>query len=430
MLCCPKRTTASRQMNRLFPSPVPFPLLVLALLSLAPQAALAVDVRLCTDLGAIDVALDERNAPGHTANFLHYVRTGFYTGTVLHRVVAESMVQGGAYDLHLQQRQPDAPVRNESSNGLSNRRGTIAASRSEDPDSATSRFFFNLSDNPHLDATEETPGYTVFGRVTAGLDVLDAIAALPTRRVGDLPDVPVPLIEVRSVTMLPSEASFGLGDISDPARLQAAFEAARASGDAAETLAAIDALRRNCIELDGEQHIAEAEAAIELGQVERARYGLAQYLAKATALDPLLPRAQRLDASLPAKPQASRIEALAADCRRPSAPTIPDGRVADLRTMQATESAVRQHRQLGERYLSCMKSLLDSGRLNEPETIDATQRHNRMVEELTAVATRFNEAVRDFKAAHEQDFGANTALRSSPESGSRPIQGDRNENIQ
>jgi cyclophilin family peptidyl-prolyl cis-trans isomerase len=324
------------------------------------------------------------------------------------------MVQGGAYDVDPERRSPDEPVADESSNGLSNRRGTIAASRSEDSDSATSRFFFNLSDNTHLDATPDAAGYTVFGRVTAGLDVLDAIAALPTRHVGDLSDVPVPLVEVQSVTRLPRTASFGLGAESDPASLRVAFEAARDSGDAAETLAAVDALRRNCIALDGQQHIADAEAAIELGRVDRARYGLEQYIAQATALDPLLPRAQRLLAGLPARPVPSRIDALVADCRRPAAPTIPDGRVADLSTMQAIESEVRRHRQLGESYLSCLTSLLDSGRLNEPETIEATRRHNQMVAELTAVATRFNTAARAFKAAHAPDFGTDSASRSLP----------------
>ena len=369
----------------------------LLLLCLSP-AALAVDVRFCTSEGAFVVALDDRSAPLHAANFARYVQSGFYTGTVLHRVVPGSMVQGGSFGPDLERRRPGSPVRNESQSRLSNERGTIAASRGQDPDSATSQFYFNLSDNPHLDAAPGTPGYTVFGRVTSGLDVLDRIAALPTRSVGELSDVPEPLVELESVSLLPRAAAFGPTAEPDAAALAAAFDDALASGDSTAVIDAVDALRRGCVTLDGRQHVAEAEAALALGFVDRARYGLEQYLAGATTLDPQLPRAQRLHAGLPVE-RSSDIDTLLASCEAPAAPSIPDGRTAELETLRAIEGAVLRYRQSGEVYLACVARLLDGGTLGELETIDATARHNAVVVEMTAVVTRFNDAVRAFREA-------------------------------
>jgi peptidyl-prolyl cis-trans isomerase A (cyclophilin A) len=364
---------------------------------LAAPAAFAIDVRLCTAEGAIDVELDEQNAPANAANFARYVQDGFYSGTVIHRVVSGSMIQGGSYNLALERRRPNGPVANESRNGLSNLRGTIAASRGDDPDSATSQFFFNLSDNVHLDATRDAPGFTVFGHVTAGLDALDRIAELPTRRSGDLEELPVPLVELQSVTTLGRAALFGLSVETDPEQLQSDFDAALIRSDATATLAAVNELRRGCIGLNSRQYLAEAEAAIELGRFDRARYSLEQYLARANTADPLQPRAQRLLAGLPEPRRPNNIDELLAHCQRPAAPSIPDGRFAEMQTMQAIEIAVLRYRQLGQLYIACVAQVLDRGELNEAETIDATERHNQMVVELTAVLSRFNQSVRAFK---------------------------------
>jgi peptidyl-prolyl cis-trans isomerase A (cyclophilin A) len=366
--------------------------------ALSPQA-FAVDVRICTAQGIIELELDERNAPAHARNFARYADSGFYSGTVIHRTVADTMVQGGGYDLALARRRPGEPIDNEAANGLSNRRGTIAASRSADPDSATAQFYINLADNTHLDATASSPGYTVFGRVTAGLDVLDGISRMPTRAMGELGEVPAPLVELESVTVLERESIFGISVAPNPESLQAEFEAAMARNDASATIAAIDGLRRGCVTLNSRQHLAEAEAAIALGRNDRARFGLAQFLARATTLDPLLPRAQRLFASLPEPVMSSDIERQLIQCRQPTAPSIPDGRFSELATMQLIESQVRRYRQLGESYLLCVARIIDAGELNELETIDATKRYNAVVIELTAAATRFNAAVAAFKAA-------------------------------
>lgn len=163
-------------------------------------------VLLVTSLGEIVLELDAAAAPATVENFLSYARDGHYNGTVFHRVIPGLLIQAGAFTPDLQQKPSRAPVPSEASNGLSNRRGTVAAARDRGVvDSATAQFFFNLVDNPRLDASggdsPYTAGYTVFGRVLQGLDVVDRIAAVPTSAQGPfpawVPDVPVVIERVQ-----------------------------------------------------------------------------------------------------------------------------------------------------------------------------------------------------------------------------------------
>jgi cyclophilin family peptidyl-prolyl cis-trans isomerase len=164
-----------------------------------------VNISMETSLGTIKLELYPDKAPETVANFVEYARAGFYNGLVFHRVIKGFMIQGGGYDETLKQRMPTRPpVRNEARNGLSNLRGTIAMARTSLPHSATSQFFINHADNGNLDA-DQTPdgwGYCVFGKVTAGLDVVDQIATTAT---GPLPpfgrDVPVKTVVIKSVTV-------------------------------------------------------------------------------------------------------------------------------------------------------------------------------------------------------------------------------------
>ncbi|MCX7894735.1 MAG: peptidylprolyl isomerase [Thermoanaerobaculum sp.] len=147
-------------------------------------------VKLETNLGIIVVELYPDKAPQTVANFLQYVRSGFYNGTVFHRVVPDFVVQGGGFDTQLRKKPTNPPIPNEAGNGLSNRRGTVAMARTAEVDSATSQFFINLKDNTFLDHRDRTPrgfGYCVFGRVVEGMEVVDAIAALPTGPAGPFP---------------------------------------------------------------------------------------------------------------------------------------------------------------------------------------------------------------------------------------------------
>ncbi len=139
-----------------------------------------------TSKGTIKIELDEEKAPATVANFLQYVDDGFYDGTVFHRVVPNFVIQGGGFDEGGKRKSTRSPIKNEADNGLPNKRGTLSMARTRDINSATSQFFVNLVDNKALDHGTRDFGYAVFGRVTEGMDVVDAIAAPGAR---DLPNV-------------------------------------------------------------------------------------------------------------------------------------------------------------------------------------------------------------------------------------------------
>ncbi|NOY44665.1 MAG: peptidyl-prolyl cis-trans isomerase [Deltaproteobacteria bacterium] len=163
-------------------------------------------VALKTTKGTIVLELYPDKAPRTVENFLRYVREGFYEGTVFHRVIPGFVIQGGGLTPDLRPKPTRAPIPNEAKNGLSNRRGTVAMARTMVVDSATSQFFVNLADNTFLDHRNETPqgyGYAVFGRVVEGMDVVDAIAAVPTGTVKGFRDVPKEAVVIESAEVLP-----------------------------------------------------------------------------------------------------------------------------------------------------------------------------------------------------------------------------------
>jgi peptidyl-prolyl cis-trans isomerase B (cyclophilin B) len=151
-------------------------------------------VKLQTSMGDITVELYPDKAPATTANFLQYVKDGFYNGTIFHRVIPGFVIQGGGFDANMNQKSTRAPIKNEADNGLKNEAYTLSMARTMDPDSATSQFFINLKDNRALDHTGKTPrgwGYAVFARVVKGKEVVDKIAAVPTATRGMFEGVPV-----------------------------------------------------------------------------------------------------------------------------------------------------------------------------------------------------------------------------------------------
>jgi len=167
-------------------------------------------VNMHTSQGDFTLELFPEKAPKSVANFLQYVRDGFYDGTVFHRVVNGYMVQGGLYSRDLTQRRTRAAIPSEADNGLSNLRGTVAVARGTDPNSGTSQFFVNLVDNRRLDYVSNqsslTWGFAVFGRVVSGMDTIDKIAALPTRAQGPfVGDVPNPLVIIESASVVGEE---------------------------------------------------------------------------------------------------------------------------------------------------------------------------------------------------------------------------------
>ncbi|MEJ2451634.1 MAG: peptidylprolyl isomerase [Gammaproteobacteria bacterium] len=159
-----------------------------------------------TNLGDIIVELFPGKAPKTVANFLSYVDAGFYSNTLFHRVIPGFMIQGGGFTPQFELKKTNAPITNEANNGLANKRGTIAMARTVDPQSATSQFFINVADTPHLEFKNKTPrgwGYCVFGKVIKGMDVVDNIAAQATGPGGpfqrDVPKSPVIILSMTRV---------------------------------------------------------------------------------------------------------------------------------------------------------------------------------------------------------------------------------------
>ncbi|RZL43650.1 MAG: peptidyl-prolyl cis-trans isomerase [Variovorax sp.] len=180
-------------------------LLALSLAMSGPALAqgAAPRVKLATSAGDIVLELAPEKAPKTVANFLQYVRDKHYDGTVFHRVIDGFMIQGGGYAADFKERPTRAPVPLEARNGLRNERYTVAMARTSDPDSATAQFFINVKDNANLDAPNpDGHGYTVFGKVVSGTEVVDRIRAVRTTSQGRMQNVPVDPITIQSATIV------------------------------------------------------------------------------------------------------------------------------------------------------------------------------------------------------------------------------------
>ncbi len=164
-----------------------------------PTLAADVCYLMSTTKGDITLAIDLTNTPITGKNFKQYVDKSFYNGTLFHRTINNFMIQGGGFTTGLQSKPTNAPIKNEASVGISNKRGTIAMARTTVPDSATSQFFINVLDNPQLDASASSYGYAVFGKVVEGMDVADQISIVPTKSSNGLSDTPVQEILINSV---------------------------------------------------------------------------------------------------------------------------------------------------------------------------------------------------------------------------------------
>jgi peptidyl-prolyl cis-trans isomerase A (cyclophilin A) len=159
-------------------------------------------IRFETTLGDIDLRLHEDTAPLTARNFREYVESGFYDGTIFHRVIPGFVIQGGGFTAEMQQKPTNPPIRNEADNGVKNLRGSLSMARTADVNSATSQFFINLVDNAFLDHGSRDFGYAVFAEVIAGMDVVDQIAQVSTGRHGGHSDVPREPVVVTSARVL------------------------------------------------------------------------------------------------------------------------------------------------------------------------------------------------------------------------------------
>jgi len=157
-------------------------------------------ITISTNHGEIVIELFEETAPVSCENFRQYVNDGFFDGTIFHRVIPNFMIQGGGFTPDMSQKETRDPIKNEADNGEKNMRGTLAMARTQVVDSATAQFFINLRDNNFLDHGGRDFGYAVFGKVTTGMDIVDAIAAVPTGNNAGHSDVPVDAVIIESAT--------------------------------------------------------------------------------------------------------------------------------------------------------------------------------------------------------------------------------------
>lgn len=162
-------------------------------------------VELETTMGNIVIELNQEKAPNTVANFLEYVKSGHYDGTIFHRVIDGFMIQGGGMDANMKEKSTNAPIQNEADNGLKNEVGTVAMARTSDPHSATAQFFINVKDNSFLNFSGKNPqgwGYAVFGKVTEGMDIVNKIKGVPTGKYGfhaDVPTTPVVITHAKVI---------------------------------------------------------------------------------------------------------------------------------------------------------------------------------------------------------------------------------------
>jgi peptidyl-prolyl cis-trans isomerase A (cyclophilin A) len=354
---------------------------------------LATEVAVCTDNGRAVIELADAAAPQHVANFLRYVDMGYYSGTVFHRVQPELFVQGGGLDRELRVRSTLPPVANESSNGLRNARGSVAAARTADPDSARSQFFVNLADNTQLDGGREA-GYTVFAHVKEGIEVFEAIGRLPTGAAGPFPaEVPTPLVAIKSIARLDEAALAALPSDGREAAIKAEIAAA---GDAADALRWIDHYRAICGADDAEVSLTEARMALASDDRRRAMFTLEELMA---TTDPALPaHAAAMDLYRQAATDGTMTSELLAACAPPAVPALPDATTVGESEMLASQRQVREFVTAAEAYLACLSRIIDDEDRSAGLRNTAVEEHNRMVAAMEEIAAGFNEQIRIFKA--------------------------------
>jgi peptidyl-prolyl cis-trans isomerase A (cyclophilin A) len=353
----------------------------------------ATEVAVCTDTGRAVLELADEAAPQQVASFLRYVDMGYYSGTVFHRVQSGLFVQGGGLDRELRVRSTLPPVANESSNGLRNTRGSVAAARTEDPDSARSQFFVNLADNTQLDGGR-TAGYTVFAHVKEGIEVFEAIGRLPTGAAGPFrAEVPTPLVAIKSIARLDEAA---LSALPADGREAAIKNEIAAAGNATDALRWIGHYRALCGADDPEVSLTEARMALASGDRRRAMFALEELMA---TTDPALPaHAEAMDLYREAATDGTMTAELLGACAPPAVPALPDATKAGESEMLASQRQVREFVAAADAYLACLSRVIDDEDRSAGLRNAAVEEHNRMVAAMETIAAGFNEQIRIFNA--------------------------------
>ncbi len=360
-------------------------------------SASAVEVALCTDLGNITIELLEQQSPAHSANFLDYVDRAYYTGTVFHRVIDGFMIQGGGYTREFRNKLTADPVMNESKNGVGNSRGTVAAARTGEPHSATSQFYINLTNNASLNASGDNWGYSVFGQVTAGMDVVDAIAMLSTGPAGPFQsDVTDPLVAMTSVARVVEDRYPGLSTEDRHAALQGDIESALGRGDNAAAVEAFGEYRSACGDFSPELLFDEANALAAVDRNAAAIESLGEFLRIAdntseTYLEALsLSRELDTGAVDTRSAEQVRLAELADDCEFPTVPTIPDANTAVMDDMVATQSSVVAYMEQSAELLECLEEIADDDDVDEEDRELVIEEYNAEVDRQETLAEIWN----------------------------------------
>jgi cyclophilin family peptidyl-prolyl cis-trans isomerase len=368
----------------------------------------ATDVAVCTDLGNFTVELFDEEAPAHAANFLTYVDRGFYTGTVFHRVISGFMAQGGGYTRQFRSKVTLDPVMNESKNGLRNDRGTLSAARTNDPHSATSQFYVNLENNTSLNASGDGWGYSVFGRVSDGMEVIDNLAALPTGGAGPFPtDVTDPLVAMTSMARVVEDRYPDRSADERHAALRDDIDSAVASGNNEDAAMHLGEYRAVCGELGADLLLAEARVLAAIGRNPHAIESLGEYLRVAdtsseTYLEALsLSRELAPEAAIERTVTLQRLDELTADCDFPTAPVIPSAASATMETMITTQGSVRTYVEESTEVLECLEDIVDDDDYSEEDQELVVAAYNSEVAAQEALAARWNEQRELFMASQQ-----------------------------
>jgi cyclophilin family peptidyl-prolyl cis-trans isomerase len=358
------------------------------------------EVAVCTDLGPFTIELLDEEAPEQVATFLGYVEQGFYSGTVFHRVVADVVVQGGVFDRRLHIRETSVPVPVALRNGLSTARGTLASYwrvGAGDPTSTASHFYIFLREDSLEDFGEDW-GYTVFGRVTSGIETLDTVSNLPDGAGLPAADLPEPLVAITSMAVLDRAA---LDAIPAEARIETIkLEIAHAYevGDTAGVLEWVRLYRASCSPVDPDVLIVEAEAALSTNSAERARYVLDDYFSITDASHPGYGRAMSLaETTAFATPPSVSPDAVFAHCELPAEPPLPNGDTASRTAMADSRAALQAFIDAGDVYLDCLDEVLKGDAITDEQRALGVEKYNQTIARTEQLGKDFNEQVRIFR---------------------------------
>jgi len=364
---------------------------------------------MCTDLGPIELEIYSNESPRHANNFDLYVKEEFFTGLVFHRVVENFVIQSGGYNRYLSSRLEHPPIEIETDNGLTNERGTIAAARTNDPDSASSQFFVNLSNNGSLNPRRRNPGYTVFGAVTSGMGLVDLIGSLPTGADGPLrSEVPSPTIAIRSIFPR-SEINLDLMILSDD-ELTNNFNALVLNSEFQQAADLLNKHLADCGDINTLYMILKAQLYAMLENQEEAMRYLEEYFWFANINDQHFANAQTLytELSFTAGDLSTRslqnlLDNTQFSCIIPYSPLMPNGDIADLLDMQFARSAILEFSQQMDTLADCIDETQNERGISEEEELILSRAYYRARDINEAIQRRLNLEIQSFNLLQNQN---------------------------